>query len=163
MRQFITILALATLSLTCFGQKQSIDTLLGKIDNQQIVVMMQYVWFPKMFSPAGDSLISIGKPATDKLIPLLSDTSKGIIAHYILSNIWADKLDKAGQSLGSNVHQVDNDTTAILGILYTDFIYYPDNYRHNFSKQTDLDNNKQRWISFFKTNTFKQKQPIGSK
>jgi hypothetical protein len=88
MRHFLTILALTTLSFTSLGQKQSIDTFISKINNQQIVVMMQYVWYPKMFSHAGDSLIKIGKSVTYKLIPILNDTSKGIIAHYILSLIW---------------------------------------------------------------------------
>jgi hypothetical protein len=163
MRHLLTILALTTLSFASFGQRQSIDTFISRITNQQVVVMMQYVWYPKMFSPAGDSLIKIGKPATDKLIPLLSDTSKGIIVHYILSNIWADKLEKDGQNLGSNVHQVDNDTPAVLGILYTDFVFYQDNNRWNFARQVDLENNKRRWTSFLQTNTFKQRQPIGSK
>jgi hypothetical protein len=114
-----------------------------------------------MFSLAGDSIIKIGKASTDKLIPLLSDTSKGIIAHYILSIIWGDKLDKAGQSLGSNVHQVDNVKRAILGILFTDFIFYQDNDGKNFSRQVDLEKNKKRWISFFTTGIFKQQEPIG--
>ena len=161
MRHLLTILTLTFFCLTSVGQNQNIDTLISKIDNQQIVVVMQYVWYPKMFSLAGDSLIKIGKTSTDKLIPLLSDTSKGIIAHYILSNIWADKLEKVGQHLGSNVHQVDNNTRAVLGILFTDFIFYQDNDRKNFARQVDLENNKKRWISFFVTNIFKQQQPIG--
>lgn len=119
--------------------------------------MQQYVWYPKMFSPAGDSLIKIGRPATDKLILLLSDTAKGIIAHFILSNIWSDKLQKAGQPLASNVHQVDDDTTAVLGILYTDFTFYQDNSNRNFARQADLDKNKKRWLAFVATNSFKQK------
>ena len=163
MRHFLTIFALTTLGFSSFGQEQSIDTFISKINNQQIVVMMQYVWYPKMFSPAGDSLIQIGKPATDKLIPLLSDISKGIIAHFILSNIWRKELGKAGQTLGSNVHQVDNDTAAVLGILYTDFIFYQDNNRHIFSRQAYLESNRERWKTFFKTNTFRQQQPIGSR
>jgi len=150
---------LTLLCLTSVGQKQSVDTLITKIDNQQIVIMMQYVWFPKMFSPAGDDLVKIGKSVTDKLIPLLKDTSKGIIAHYILSNIWADKLKIAGQTLSSRVYPI-NDKADTLEILYSDFTFYQDNKRRNFAKQDDLDNNKIRWVSFFKTNTFKQQKHI---
>ncbi len=82
MQNSLIILTLAFFSLTSVGQKQNIDRLISKLDNQQIVIMMQYVWYQKMFSPAGNSLIKIGNPATDKLISFLGGTSKGIIAHF---------------------------------------------------------------------------------
>jgi len=163
MRYILTILAITTLSFVSLGQKQSIDKFISRLDNQQIAIVMQYAWYPKMVSPAGDSLIKIGKPATEKLISLLSDTSKGIIAHYILSNIWADKLRRTGQELGSNVRYVENDTITALAISYTDFIFFQDSNGHNFARQTDLDSNKDRWISFFNTNIFKQQHPSGSR
>jgi hypothetical protein len=76
-----------------------------------------------MFSPAGDALIKIGKEATNKLIPLLNDTSKGIIAHYILSDIWSEKLINAGVKMGSGVSFTDN-KQIYLTLVHNGFVFF---------------------------------------
>ncbi|HEX2535096.1 MAG TPA: hypothetical protein VHK69_15230 [Chitinophagaceae bacterium] len=161
MSYMLIIGAMSILSLTGWGQSQNVDSLIGQINDQQVVVRTQYVWFPQMFSPAGDQLIKIGKPATGKLVPLLNDTSKGIIVHYLLAHIWREELGNAGQTLGSSVYHLSKDTAATLGILFTDFIFYQDGKQVNFSSQAHLDSNRQRWIAFFRTKIFRQRQPIG--
>ena len=92
MRHFITILTLTFLCLTTFGQTEKIYSLIDNIHNKQVGIAMQYLWYPVMKSSSGDSLIKIGKSATKDLIAVLSDTTKGIVAHFILSTIWKNDL-----------------------------------------------------------------------
>ncbi len=101
----------------------------------------------KLFSPAGDTLIKIGKTAKEKLVPLLTGTSKGIISHFLLSYIWADTTNNKPQ-LTSSVYPIDNNQDAFLGVRFADFDFYRNIYNRNFAKQADLDKNKKRWIVF---------------
>jgi hypothetical protein len=151
MRHFLTIPPIIFFSFTGFGQTKDFVKLLDKISNQQIVIMEQYVWYPKMFSPAGDSLIKIGKPATNELVALLNDTGKGIIVHYILSNIWAREAVKAGRSPGSNVYPVPGTGNAVLKVLYNGFIFYIGNNSHVFAKGSDLEANEKFWLNLLNT------------
>lgn len=151
MRHILTILLLTYFSLTCFGQKQNIDTLISKIDNKQIVVVTQYVWYPKMFSPAGETLIKIGKPLTNKLIPLLSDTNKGIVTQFILTTIWNKDLQKAGWKTESYVRNIKNNRDTVNEIYFSGLTFYQNNNLKIFARQDELDRNKNKWLKFIKT------------
>jgi hypothetical protein len=102
-----------------------------------------------MKSAWGDSLIKIGKPATTQLASVLTDPTKGIIAHFLLSNIWANELSKAGLQLGSRVSSIDSVENAYLQVFYSGFTFYANEHNHLFAKQKDLESNKQFWQTFF--------------
>lgn len=131
---------------TTFGQREKVGSLIEKINNTQVIVAMQYVWYPVMKSESGDSLISIGKSATKDLVTVLNDTSKGIIAHFILTSIWADDLINEGRKVGSGVSYIPKDS--VNRIYYTGLTFYQDNDFRIFAKQDELDRNKNEWLAF---------------
>lgn len=77
------------------AQKNKVDLLIDNIHNNQIYATCNYNWVLNINSAAADSLVKTGKSVSKKLIPLLGDSEKGIIAHFILSKIWNINLDKS--------------------------------------------------------------------
>jgi hypothetical protein len=68
--------------------------LIARLSNQGLVGVCNYVWVLKNGSKEADMLIKIGRKRDKeydelcrKLYSSLLDTSKGVICHYILSNI----------------------------------------------------------------------------
>ena len=112
---------------------------------------MQYVWYPVMKSSSGDSLIKIGKPATKDLIAVLGDTTKGIIAHFILSTIWNEELKKAGWKVGSGVYYIENNLDTVNRVYLGGLTFYQDNYYRLFAGQNELNRNKKEWLTFIAT------------
>ncbi|MEC4003569.1 hypothetical protein OX283_002770 [Flavobacterium sp. SUN052] len=129
------------------AQTKSIENLIAEIDNNQIHIVMQYVWYPEMKSEQAEEIIKMGKSVTPKIIALLDNPSKGIIAHFILSKIW-EKNWGDGKS-GNFVSINDNNFSVIhnelkIYVVYTsvstcDFLY---------SKSEDLKTNKAKWEKF---------------
>ncbi|WP_205573384.1 hypothetical protein, partial [Flavisolibacter nicotianae] len=148
MRQLLLIISLKFISLTTLAQTDRVERLVDSINDNQVGIAMQYVWYPKMKSPWGDTLIAIGKPATTQLFNVLNDTTKGIIAHFILSNIWANELSKAGHRIGSRVSPVEGLENISLQVLYSGFTFYADEQNHLFAKRMDLESNKKNWQTF---------------
>ena len=112
---------------------------------------MQYVWYPVMKSSSGDSLLKIGKSATKDLIAVLSDTTKGIIAHFILSTMWSDDLKKAGWKVGSGVYYIENNLDSVNRIYLSGLTFYQDNNFRLFVGQDELNRNKKEWLTFIET------------
>lgn len=71
------------------AQDAQIDSLIQKLNNSQICLDGNYVGALICLrdGPALE-LYKIGKPTTKKLISILDDSTKGILAHIILSKIW---------------------------------------------------------------------------
>lgn len=133
-------------SLSSLAQKTAFDSLVQKIDNKQIGIAMTYVFYPVMDSYAGDSLVKIGKQVTQRLVELLDDTSKGVIAHFILSNIWKEELKKAGRS----VHQYVStyfDKNVIVAFKSGLRFYYSDADK-SYAEKVELERNKKEWQKF---------------
>lgn len=151
MRHFITILTLTFFCLTTSGQTQRINSLIDSISNKQVGIAMQYVWYPVMKSSSGDSLIKIGKSATKDLIAVLSDTTKGIIAHFILSTIWNDELKNAGWKVGSRVDYIEKNLDSVNRVYLSGLTFYQDNNYRLFAEQDELDRNKKEWLTFIAT------------
>ena len=89
----LTILFLVAV-FPAYSQVDKIDLLISKLDNKKLIGVCNYVWVLKNESKEADTLITIGqkggKDKTElcvKLYSILTDSTKGIIAHYILSNI----------------------------------------------------------------------------
>lgn len=106
---------------------------------------MQYVWYPQMNSPAGDSLVIIGRPATKKLFELLVDSTKGIIAHFILSHIYKYSLSSIGRSLNSSAYQVTIGKDRLLGLFYAGLEFHQDQSSQIVGLKGQLQENQNVW------------------
>ncbi len=75
---------------TCFGQQKTLDSLIQNIYNKEAYILLVKTMSPRINSEAGKQIIQIGKKATPELIQILDSKDKGIIAHFILSEIWKE-------------------------------------------------------------------------
>jgi hypothetical protein len=87
MRKLLSVLLL-TIPFSLFGQKDSVDIWISKIDNRSIAGQCNYVWVLKPTTGEVDKIIKAGKKTEKKLLKLVTSEEKGVVAHYILSNIY---------------------------------------------------------------------------
>lgn len=133
-------LILILLCLTYFNgisQTKAIDSLIQKIDNKDVYIVLVKTMSPRIQGDIGNEIIKIGAPATQELIKILDDRNKGIIAHVILSKIWKNTW---AESICCDI--ITNEKTEIIYINGLK-IYIEDN--HLFSKIDDLKTNKEHW------------------
>ncbi|MGZ3901694.1 MAG: hypothetical protein ACXVDC_15310 [Bacteroidia bacterium] len=95
MRIYIVVL-FALFHLGNFAQLRKADSYIQKLNNDQFVIDHSQKASFKMNSPAALKLIKIGKPATQKLINALADSSKTIMAQLVLSHIYFKHASFAG-------------------------------------------------------------------
>src|SRR5579885_2386296 len=93
MKSLKLIVFFCLLFLSSTAQNDKIDTLISKINNNQLTYACMYACVFRNTSKDADELISLGKSSyqreiTNKLFQILTDSTKGIIAHYVLTNIW---------------------------------------------------------------------------
>jgi hypothetical protein len=84
-------LLIAILLLACqrvSSQDAKIDSLIHQMSNTDIHGECNYNWVVKFNSKAGNELERIGRPATEKLLTALTDSARGIAAHYVLTRIY---------------------------------------------------------------------------
>ena len=122
------------------GQNKSFDELSDTINNSQIVVTTGRIWGAEMRSETGDEIVKLGKKVTPQLISLLTDNDKGIIAHFILTEIWRKKI---GEVISSEVIEGKK-----LYIVYNQLNLFLKNEESFYSREEDLNENKLRWESF---------------
>ena len=85
----ICILLVLCASFSSFAQSDKIDSLINEIANKNVIDDGDYVGAKiTLRGNAVDALLKIGKPASNKLVNVLTDSTKGIIAHCILTWIW---------------------------------------------------------------------------
>lgn len=125
-------------SSSFFAQTDKVVSLINRLDNDQLYGTCNYAWVLKMNSSPGDSLIKMGKNITPQLIPLLEDKDKGVIVHYILSNIW-----NSTWQFSSSFDHYDQDST--LDYTYCNLKFYDKN-GHIFANDSVLSKNKKKWI-----------------
>lgn len=122
------------------GQNKSFDELSDSINDSQIVVTTGRIWGAEMRSETGDEIVKLGKKVTPQLISLLTDNDKGIIAHFILTEIWRKKI---GEVISSEVIEGKK-----LYIVYNQLNLFLKNEESFYSREEDLNENKLRWESF---------------
>ncbi len=83
---FIAIFLLACQEV--FSQDEKIDSLIYLLNNNDIRGECNYNWVVKFNSKARSELEFIGRPATGKLLTALTDSIRGVAAHYILTRIY---------------------------------------------------------------------------
>ena len=133
------------IAFSAHAQVDKTDILISKLDNGKLVGVCNWVWVLKNGSKEADTLISIGKKSgLDKtklylkLYDLLTDTTKGIISHYVLTNIvYANNITS-----GSLFYD-DEDGT--LEYNYNGLRFYENKYRRMFADISELEHNKKIW------------------
>ncbi len=81
-----------TFSFAVNAQTDNIDKFIEELNNNQLYGTCNYVWVLKMDSSSADSLVNIGKSVSNRLIPFLDSSDKGIIIHCVLSRIWIKEI-----------------------------------------------------------------------
>ncbi|WP_264510439.1 hypothetical protein [Flavobacterium sp. N1719] len=120
------------------AQKIEIDSLIKNLNNSQLHGTCHYVWVIEMESKEADSLISIGKSITNKLIPLLDNPEKGIIIHCVLSRIWNDSIDV--ESSTENYK-----SKGVVEYIYNELKFYEKDGKI-MADQIELIENKKKWL-----------------
>ncbi|MDN3677215.1 hypothetical protein QWY90_07800 [Flavobacterium paronense] len=80
-------LLVVSLNLT-YAQNKELDSLIQKIDNKEAYIVLTKTTSPRVKGTDAKRIIEIGKMASPELIKVLDSQNKGIIAHFILSEIW---------------------------------------------------------------------------
>ncbi len=153
MKWVIVIFCFEFCSLISSAQSLSVDSLIKHIDNSQIEIAIQYGTYYYMKSSWGDSLIKIGKSASPKLIKALDDTTKGVIANFILFKIWRNELPEVSiefkyDSLFTDAYPIDTVRTASSYYLWPGLVTYRDNKNHLTASQKSLKKWENFWLSF---------------
>lgn len=132
----LSLILLLIIPFTVFGQKDSLSVWISKINNRSIAGQCNYVWVLKPTTKEVEKIIGTGKKAEKKLLKLLTTKDKGIVAHYILSNIYKQTSHK--------ILHMDTLT------LETKFIYngleFTETETGMVTSQTRLDKCKDEWI-----------------
>jgi hypothetical protein len=146
----LLLLILFSLSFSkLFAQSDHINSLISKLDNNKLRGTCNYNWVLKNHSKEADSLIIIGKSKTIdsnklylNLYNMLTDTSKGIMAHYVLSSILNGET-----SSGGFFFEDENET---IEYQYGQLRFYENKYRRMFTSQIELERNKKIWTVILK-------------
>jgi len=120
------------------AQNKKVDSLIEKLNNDQLYGTCNYVWVLKMNSKAGDSLVNIGKSVSTKLISLLENPEKGIIAHCVLSRIWFVDFN-----IGSSFENFDK--KGIVEYDYNGLSFYEKDGKM-IAEEKVLSENKKKWV-----------------
>lgn len=134
----ILLLLLLCTTFVSVGQTKTLDSLVQKIDNNDVYVVILETISPRINGVAENEIIALGKDATPSLIKVLDDKNKGIVAHVLLSKIWNDKFPEA---TCCNLQYIRNTEILIINGLK---IYIEDNTL--VATQEDLKKNKENWV-----------------
>ena len=77
-----------------YAQNKEVDSLIQKIDNKDAYIVLTKTTSPRVKGTNTNRIIEIGKIASPELIKILDSQDKGIIAHFILSEIWKNIWDE---------------------------------------------------------------------
>jgi hypothetical protein len=145
----LTILFILTV-FSAYSQKDNTDELISKLNNGMLFGTCHYNWVLENGSKEVGTLIAIGKQSGQdktklylKLYDLLTDTTKGIISHYVLTNIvYANNIES-----GSFFYD-DEDSTCEYN--YNGLRFYENKYRRMFTDNSELEHNKKIWTVILK-------------
>jgi len=127
------------------GQINNIDSLVARINNNQLYGTCHYVWILEMKSSAGEELIKFGYPAINKLILYLDDNEKGIITHYIITKIHGI------YNLSSSFDHIEKDSIIDYNLNGLRFF---EKLNHFYTYDSLLIKNKKQWIDKLKNEFF---------
>ncbi|MDP1800745.1 MAG: hypothetical protein Q8L81_05305 [Bacteroidota bacterium] len=96
MRAIFLLLVLSLFVMRSPAQTWRVNSLIKKLNNNQFTIVHEEKPGFTMNGRPAYKLIKIGKPATEKLIAALSDTTKTIMAHLVLCHIYFKVATFAG-------------------------------------------------------------------
>ncbi|MBS7788044.1 hypothetical protein KIH23_12120 [Flavobacterium sp. CYK-55] len=135
-------IALFFLSLQwCVAQKQSVDSLVKQLDNKDAYIVLTYTMSPRVSGTCANDLVKIGKKATPELIKVLENANQGIIAHFILSEIWKDQWQEENCC---RINKINGEEIITLNELE---IHIKNNLL--YATAQSLHKNKERWTLFW--------------
>lgn len=134
----ILLLLLLFISFISIAQTKTLDSLVQKINNNDVYVVILETISPRINGAAESQIIALGKEATPSLIGVLDDKNRGIVAHVLLSKIWNDKFPEA---TCCNLQYIRNNEIITINGLK---IHIEDNTL--FATLEDLKKNKENWI-----------------
>jgi len=126
--------------LKSFEQTKQIDSLIRMLHNNEIKPDGNY-FGPTYYLSNGPAvkLITIGKAVTVGLLNVLTDSSKGVVAHLILTELWKDSFP------GVNPIHIDRDDITIFTVDGLTFFIKGDQV---YANRHDLEMNLVRWKEF---------------
>ncbi len=143
MKTLLTISMFLILGQYCFAQKNRIDSLINQLDNSQAGLNGDY--FGATIDLRGElsiSIFNIGKPATEKLISILEDSTRGVIAHILLTWIW-EKTERP------KTIYIERDILSVYTYNDLNFFVRPGEV---YANKYDLKLNRLKWLAFFRQN-----------
>ena len=133
-----TVLILVLLSINFTNaQNKEVDSLIQKIDNKDAFIVLTKTTSPRAKGNNAKRIIEIGKTASPELIKILNTQNKGIIAHFILSEIWKNIWDEKVCCNIRNVGDIEIFTINGLEIQVENNVLY--------STPENLEKNQQVW------------------
>lgn len=145
MKAQLIIFFLIVFSLSLKAQERKVDTLIARLSNQSLVGVCQYVWVLKNGSKEADLLIKIGRKRGDehddlcrKLYSNLLDTNKGVICHYILTNIVYE------DNITSGTVYFD-DAEGTMEYNYNGLRFIESTSRRMYAEPWELEHNRKVW------------------
>ncbi len=129
------------------AQKKDMDQHIQAITNTQLVGYCQRIWRIDLVSKSADTLIQEASKlpiserlrVTKKIIPLLTDSSRGIALHYVLTSIW-----KKSFSSSSGADPAHHD---VIEYTYDSLTFYQKGNR-KFTDVSKLQVNQKRWMAY---------------
>jgi len=100
------IFILLTLKNPVLSQNNKVDSLISVLNNSDIIRDGDYSGPTFMLTGPAVDLLHIGKAATDKLLTVLEDSTKGVIAHCILTDLWSLPIPSISPIYLENEHIV---------------------------------------------------------
>jgi hypothetical protein len=88
-------------TINCSAQSWRVNSLIKKLNNNQFSIVHEEKASFTMKGRPAYKLIKVGKPATEKLIASLSDTTKTIMAHLVLCHIYYNVATFAGPKVST--------------------------------------------------------------
>lgn len=119
------------------AQKQNLDSLIQNINNKDAYIVLVNTMSPRIHGDSAKSIVGIGKQATPQLIKVLDNKNKGIIAHFILLEIWKDKWK---EDFCCDIRNINNEEIIIINGLE---IHIKNNVL--YSTIESLNENMQNW------------------
>ena len=142
--KYLLVIYFFLTSVYCFSQTNRIDSLINKLDNNQLRGTCHYAWIVEFNSDPGWELIKLGKCATDQLVKSLSDSSRGIAVHYVLTQIY-----KPDSSWVQTIAFANRDA---LSIYLCNGLYFFESPHGTYTDYSNLLTNVIRWKSYIKNN-----------
>ncbi len=92
--QNLSMAAVFAISTFGFSQTRQVDSLIDNISNNDAYILLVNTMSSRIKVGPATEIVKIGKSATPKLIEVLDNQTKSVIAHFILLEIWKESWEE---------------------------------------------------------------------